>query len=247
MAWEGGVMFTYTTCRDCGGLLHTTDGDTVHPGCTPKPTKLERLLEAYVAALKMGDQMQLIEDLEREISEAEHQPPRMAEAALAYVSWGWPVFPLLPTGEANPRTGEISDGKKPATRHGLKDATTDRDTIAAWWDAHPQHNIGLPTGGLFDVVDIDPRHGGMESYRAVVARENEKGEGLIPDIHAKVGTGNGGWHLYVKPLGGGNTVNLLPGIDIRGLGGYVVGPPSWLGDFEHRYMWLVKPSPVIRK
>lgn len=239
-------MFVYTTCRDCGGLLHTTDGDTVHPGCTPKPTKLERLLEDYVEALKADDQAR-IPDLEREIDNLEHQPPRMAEAALAYASWGWLVFPLLATGEVNPRTGEISDGKKPATNHGLNDATTDCDEIRRWWDTHPNHNIGLPTGHLFDVIDIDPRHGGMESYRAVIALEDNKGEGPIPDVHAKAGTGNGGWHFYVKPLGGGNTVNLSPGIDIRGVGGYVVAPPSVLGDYEHRYQWLIKPSPVIRK
>jgi hypothetical protein len=240
-------MFLYSTCRDCGGLLHVTDNATVHPGCTPQPTTYEQLIEDYVAAIEMGDQPQLEADLKREIAAADAAPPRLAEAALAYVAWGWPVFPLLAFGEAHPYTGEISDGKKPASQHGFKDATTDAERIAGWWKRHPTHNIGLPTGLLFDVVDIDPRHGGMESYRAVIAAEDEKGEGLIPDSHAKVVTGNGGWHFYIEPTGAGNRTNMLPGIDVRGRGGYVVAPPSQLVNFEHRYQWLVKPSPVIHK
>lgn len=247
-------MITFTTCRACGDLLRVTDGDTVHPLCTPQPTKYERLVDEYVAALADDQDQQRIADLQRQVLDLEDAPPRLGEAALSYARWGWPVFPLLPTGAVNPRTGEVSDGKKPATRHGFRDATTDASRIATWWRAHPSHNVGLATGHRFDVVDVDPAHGGMDSYRTIVAapdlneRGVDTGRRAIPDAHGKVGTGNGGWHFYVLPTGAGNKNQrtLLPGIDVRGIGGYVVAPPSELGDPEHRYRWLIHPSPVIR-
>jgi hypothetical protein len=41
-----------------------------------------------------------------------------------------------------------------------------------------------------------------------------------------------GWHEYVAPTGRGNTVNVggLCGVDWRGVGGYVVAPPSVKSD-----------------
>jgi len=47
-----------------------------------------------------------------------------------------------------------SDGKKPITKHGLKDATTDVDLINRWWDERPRANIGMLTQDLI-VIDVD--------------------------------------------------------------------------------------------
>ena len=66
-------------------------------------------------------------------------------AALDYAKKGYSVFPLQPK------------GKKPLTRNGFKDASTDPEQIRRWWEQWPNANIGLPTGsknGLF-VVDVD--------------------------------------------------------------------------------------------
>jgi hypothetical protein len=239
-------VFNYTTCADCHGTLNATvPGQTVHPVCTPQPTKLDALVAEFLAAAMAGNDI-WADELEAQIATVEHAPPRLLDAALIYASWGWGVFPLLAVGEVNPWTGEISDGKKPATRHGFKDATTEADQIKAWWADGAQCNIGLATGGRFDVIDIDPRHGGMTTYRHILEREDERGEGALPDTHGRVITAGGGWHLYVEPLGGGNRANVLPGIDIRGKGGYVVAPPSWLGEHRKRWSWAYKPSPKIR-
>jgi len=47
--------------------------------------------------------------------------------------------------------------KRPATPHGLKDASVDPFEIEAWWAQNPNYNLALVTGsmsGVF-VVDVD--------------------------------------------------------------------------------------------
>lgn len=220
-------MITYTTCRDCGGLLHSTNSDTVHPLCTPRPTKAERLAQEWKQAVLTGN-IELADQLEQQIEELDTQPPRLLDAALAYASWGWPVFPLKPR------------SKQPATKHGFKDATTDRERITAWWTRHPDHNIGLPTGKAFDVIDVDVPTG-IPSYSSMLDDD------LIPDVHGHVATASGGLHLYIPPSGEGNRAGVMPGIDYRGAGGYVVAPPSTLGPRGRSWSWVTKPSPRIVK
>ena len=150
----------------------------------------------------------------------------MLAYALAYAAWGWPVFPLRPC------------SKQPATPHGFKDATTDTSRITAYWQAHPHHNIGLATGHAFDVIDVDLPDG-PDTLAQLEA------DGLIPDIHGVAATASGGRHLYIEVgENSGNSAGLYPGIDYRGVGGYVVAPPSTLGH-SHTWAWLVEPSPTI--
>lgn len=219
-------MFTYTQCRDCGGLLHTTDGDTVHPGCTPKPSLVEELAAQWLTLAELDADPAILDPLQQEIDEIDGRPPRMLAAALKYASWGWPVFPLKVR------------AKTPATRNGFKDATTDSDRIHAWWQRHPDSNIGLPTGHRFDVIDVDVPSG---AHTYTQLRERNK----IPDIHGHVATSSGGLHLYVLPSGDGNKAGVRAGIDYRGIGGYVVAPPSTLGPRGRAWTWAVHPSPMI--
>lgn len=218
-------MIIYSTCRDCGGLLHVTDNDTVHPLCTPKPTKAERLAQAWLAATLADDEF-TADGLEYDIDQLDIRPPRLLAAALRYAEWGWPVFPLKP------------GGKQPATRNGFKDATADADRIRVWWDATPDANIGLPTGIAFDVIDVDVPAGVMPYSQLV-------GDRLVPDAHGQVATASGGLHLYIPATGDGNRAAILPGIDYRGAGGYVVAPPSTLGERGRSWSWGSVPSPSI--
>jgi hypothetical protein len=218
-------VITYTTCRDCGGLLHTTDGDTVHPLCTPKPTRVEQLAEQWLDAVLAGDAA-LEAELHTRIEDIDNRAPRLFDAALLYASWGWPVFPLRPR------------DKRPATRNGFKDATADPDRIRAWWTRHPDSNIGLPTGLAFDVIDVDVPDGAVSYTRLL-------DDGMIPDIHGHAATASGGLHLYIPASGDGNGVRIRPGIDYRGAGGYVVAPPSTLGTRGRAWSWVHRPSPTI--
>lgn len=255
------MVLHYTTCEGCHGILIATEPDqNVHPGCTARPTKLDALVAEWALSVDCGDDPSA-EVLHAEIRRIEHAPPRLGAAALAYAAWGWPVFPLLPLSAAAriaERDGEGFDkvAKRPATQRGFKDATTDTARIRAWWERHPDSNIGLVTGHRFDVIDIDIRSGGMATYRAILEyeqqrfagiplKEEARQPGVLPDAHGRALT-PGGMHFYVEPLGGGNRANMLPGIDIRGRGGYVVAPPSWLGEHPKRWCWAAKPSPRIR-
>jgi hypothetical protein len=44
--------------------------------------------------------------------------------------------------------------------HGLKDASSDPAQLTGWWRRWPQANIGLVTGELTDVLDVDGRPAG---------------------------------------------------------------------------------------
>jgi hypothetical protein len=171
---------------------------------------------------------------------------QLRDAALGYASRGIPVLPLhypLPdrsdlqplTGTGQlidhaPRTGcSCRDpgcgqvGKHPLgslVPHGVRDATTNRARVLAWWTRHPQANIGLATGHQFDVLDVDGP-AGAHAIRALAAEHGLQSSGPL------VRTGGGGWHYYVASTGLGNAHPVgLAHVDWRGRGGYVVAPPS---------------------
>ena len=127
----------------------------------------------------------------------------------------------------------------PATAHGFKDATTDSDVIAALWKADNDFNIGLPTGVLFDVIDVD-----IVKHPHALQVWLDISERFEVDAIART---PGGVHYYVLPTGRGNQakINGVEGLDYRGAGGYVVGPPSRRPD--GRYWWESRPSPRITR
>ena len=148
-------------------------------------------------------------------------------AAQQYAARGWAVLPLHSADPGCCSCGEAgceSPGKHPRTVHGVKDATTDERTVREWWVRWPQANVGIATGrasGLV-VLDVDRARGGQASLELLRAE--------CPDLQKAptVETGGGGIHLYFAHADGHipNKVDFLPGLDIRGDGGYVVAPPS---------------------
>lgn len=132
--------------------------------------------------------------------------PSLGGSAIWYAERGHLVFPLRP------------GSKIPDTPHGFKDSSMNPDTIRAWWRAKPDRNIGLATGHLFDVIDVD----GPDGIRSIAEIEDA---GHLPAVIGTVVTPRG-YHLYIRPTGDGCTTAIRPGIDYRGIGGYVVAPPS---------------------
>lgn len=139
-------------------------------------------------------------------------PPSLAASALWYAEQGLHVFPLHP-GRKIPQRGSA----------GCKDATADPDQVRAWWTADPAANIGLATGHLIDAVDID----GPTGQKSRAEHWDTLFATIDADSIAKILTPRpGGMHLYVPAQGDGNSAGIVPGVDYRGLGGYVVAPPS---------------------
>ena len=162
----------------------------------------------------------------------------LLEAAQTYARAGVPVFPLRPR------------HKDPLVPKGVYAATCDLLTIRRWWERYPDANIGMPAGRPSDcwVLDVDPRHGGLESLERL--RHDVLEEGDLREMPAAWHatrvqlTGGGGVHLCYRPrqdldVQFSNAVKFAgySGLDLQIAGGYVVVAPS-----RHQsggvYRWL---------
>lgn len=131
----------------------------------------------------------------------------------------------------------VARSKIPLVRNWPSLATTDLDTIEAWWSVWPNANVGIATGAKsgFWALDVDPKNGGLESLDAI--RDKLDVNSSTPIVR----TGGGGLHFYfrydpARPVG--NTASRLgPGLDTRGDGGYVVAPPS-IHASGNAYEWV---------
>jgi hypothetical protein len=147
----------------------------------------------------------------------------LCNAAIAYATRGFAVFPCAPR------------GKVPATPHGCRDATKDIAQIAGVWRENPDRNVAVATGlvsGVF-VLDVD----GLDGEESL--RRMEQQYGALPATVESITPR--GRHLFFK-CENGNVRNsagaLALGLDIRGDGGYVVLPPS-IHPSGRPYVWSV--------
>src|SRR4051812_31897348 len=153
-------------------------------------------------------------------------PSALLLGALVCAKLGWPVLMLRPR------------DKRPATKHGFKDATTDRGAVVRSWTLNPDANVGVATGdasGLV-VVDVDPRNGGEAALHEWQGLHGDLPETLAAD------TGGGGVHFFFQlPEGGLPSRVLVPGIDVKADDGYAVVAPS-----KHpsggMYVWRSDPA-----
>lgn len=153
------------------------------------------------------------------VSEQESRPSPndVYRAAQRLVKAGQPVFPCKSTGEK---------AKAPLTKNGLNDATLDLDLVKRWWQRNRNASIGIPTGIIYDVLDVD-------------IKDNADGRvhlpyltrlGLLNGCKKVAKTPSGGWHLYFLATPGltNKARGASIGLDVRGKGGYVLAPPSYI-------------------
>lgn len=147
---------------------------------------------------------------------------KLLEAALEYESFGWSVIPLKP-GEKLPLLSSWSEYQQ-------RRATDDE--ILQWFIDCPNANIGIVTGKISGLIVLD-----IDSKDAL--SEARKQGLLIKTIHADTSKG---WHFYYRHPGGEvrNFAGKLPGVDLRGDGGYVVAAPS-LHPSGKLYSWRLRP------
>lgn len=145
-------------------------------------------------------------------------PETLGEWALAYASKGYAVFPLTPR-DKYPLEGS----------RGFYDATTDERMIRKWWDAHPDANIGIATGGAdrlqLVVIDVDTNEA-KHKVGDETLQQWEAIHGELPETR-KVISGSGGVHYYYFSGDHYRSVNnVMANIDVKSEGGYIVAPPS---------------------
>ena len=173
-------------------------------------------------------------------------------AALAYAALGWRVQPLhwiKPDGQCSCDKPDcvlgqaVSAGKHPLLNEWQKQATTSPTLIERWWTRWPAANVGLATGAKSGVLVLDVD--GAEGERALAELERRHGPMSELFVMQWTGTaGKGGWQAFFAWPSGrqiGNSVRRLgPKLDIRGVGGNAVLPPSVTGQ---AYRWAPGRSP----
>lgn len=145
---------------------------------------------------------------------------RLSKVAEEYLEKGYSIIPI--------KEGD----KKPAIRwQAYQTQKAGLDEVSKWYSPEglvgPRGNIAIVTGRISNctVIDVDPRHGGLESAKLLGLQDYD------------VVTGGGGYHLYFcyDSVLCSNMAGSLPGIDVRSEGGYVLAPPSTtIGE----YSWL---------
>lgn len=148
-------------------------------------------------------------------------------AARRYATAGIPVFPC--------REGE----KEPATANGFKDATCDLEQVDKWWAENPHYNLALsPEDAGWAVVDLDPPTG-IDNWTALLNGHNPD---PIPTY--TVETPRGGLHLYFEGTVPSTVSKIAHKIDTRGVGGYVLLPPSIVNGKPYRVLHDADIAPL---
>jgi hypothetical protein len=152
-------------------------------------------------------------------SSGEGLNPNLA-AALSLAAAGFSVFPCQQ--DRKPRSGVMW----------REQSTTATATIRAWWSRWPDSipAIDLSKSGLI-VADLDKHFDTQDGVAEFISLATTFGDPL--ENMPVVATPRGGFHLYYRqPVGQslGNREGLLAGrgINIRGSGGYVIGPGAVL-------------------
>lgn len=133
----------------------------------------------------------------------------LMQAALDYEAKGYSIIPLKPKDKIPliPSWAEYQVER------------ADREQIGEWWRTWPNANIGIITGAISGLLVVD-----ADSQEAATRIKANLG----PMDGVGIAATGKGYHLYYKHAGSTmpNKAAIVPQVDFRGDGGYVVAPPS---------------------
>lgn len=157
------------------------------------------------------------------------------QSALLYSSWNWPVFRL--TAYKTPLKNT----------HGHLDATCHVTTLRQWYDTARPPNLGLACGRVI-ALDLDGTAWAQSKWGASLAAAAAQNGGFPATLMQR--TSRGLHLLFAVPAGG--TIRTrneprkkdMPGVDIKGEGGYIVLAPSvnFKTNFTYRWINTLKPA-----
>src|SRR5215212_1044222 len=160
-----------------------------------QPSSVDEIEDQIVTAMR-SDDWATVARLEAQLDAAAaplNVPVLLVSAALFYAQIGLHVFPLVAAMKI----------PYPGT-HGFEDATTDQEQIAAWWQRWPEANIGIATGHLIDVIDIDGPLG-VKSWSRNIYDDPD-----APITLGRVRTPRPqGTHLWIAATGEGNGADIF--------------------------------------
>ncbi len=145
------------------------------------------------------------------------------EWALHLASQGFSIFKV------------VHNTKVPESGYSWKNhMTTDADRINAWFDNDPDVNYGVCPNGIGVVIDLDIK-GERDGRKFLDTLEQDRPTSeCIFGRTFTVQTPSGGLHLYLlipTEVGNANSFDSdETAIDVRGWGGYVVGPGCEIGE-----------------
>lgn len=119
--------------------------------------------------------------------------------------------------------------------------TTDLNQVHDIWTRYPNANIGIATGNGLTVIDVDTiASHGVDGENSMLVYQIQNG--FINET-LEVTTPTGGKHYYyLTDNEYSNKAGILPGVDVRGLGGYVVGPGSAINGTLYEAKQLTEPQ-----
>lgn len=109
------------------------------------------------------------------------------------------------------------------------------DEINKWIEQFPEYNIAIMTGKISNLAVID-----LDGETAVTATKGILKPTWIVETQR-------GFHYYYRPPKGvviRNATNVLPGVDIRGEGGFVIAPGS-IHASGKEYTWYFREGEIV--
>lgn len=144
--------------------------------------------------------------------------------AQTHIRAGQPVFPCRSVYESPKRKA-----KAPLIPRGLNAASTDIRQVKSWWSQFRNAAVGIPTGIVWDVLDVDIK----DDRDGRVHLPFLQRIGLLNGCQKVARTPSGGWHLYFHAAKGlTNKASATLGLDVRAAGGYVIAPGSYIDQTE---------------